>query len=299
MVELEKTFSEYTGNYLRLLIESYKEQIKHLRSELKQKDDIIFDLIKHIGWQNNEQVCQRSEESPAITNVLSSSELCTDKSEWVKAKQSISARKTFTSNAKPVVTKNRYSALSLSDNEWLKDNFCNSENGKDEEILTKDGDEIPKPTRRANVVTEKNPEKNTQSPFRKSSSNGRRSIAILGDSMIKDIKHWELTKACPNDKIYVKAFPGADIADMEHYVNPTMKRDPDVVIIHCGTNSLRNDDSAEQIASDITELAEKMRNESNEVLVSSLICRGEQRWLTTYYFLCVNSYTLVLLTTQI
>ena len=136
--------------------------------------------------------------------------------------------------------------------------------------MTKDGDEIPKPTRRANVVTEKNPEKNTQSPFRKSSSNGRRSIAILGDSMIKDIKHWELTKACPNDKIYVKAFPGADIADMEHYVNPTMKRDPDVVIIHCGTNSLRNDDSAEQIASDITELAEKSKVERGNYVIDNL-----------------------------
>ena len=62
---------------------------------------------------------------------------------------------------------------------------------------------------------------------------------------------------------------------MSHYVNPTIKRDPDIVVLHCGTNSLRDEESAEKIASDIADLAAKMKSDENEVVVSSIICRGD------------------------
>ena len=185
----------------------------------------------------------------------------------------------------------------LSENEWLRDeDLCGSElisyekdDSQDVRNAMDDSQNVgnvmektPKSIRRPNVVTEENPEQNTDSPYRKtpilptkSRAPNRRSVAILGDSMIKDIKHWDLVKSCPNNKIFLKSFPGADISDMSHYVNPTIKRDPDIVVLHCGTNSLRDEDSAEKIASDIADLAAKMKSDENEVVVSSIICRGD------------------------
>ena len=301
MLELEKTYSNYRGNFLGLLIESYQEQIKHLRSELKQKDDIIFDLIHNIGCTNKPRLdlaSHKSEEIPRIENkVLSSAGLCKDvnQSKWNKPTNARAAQNISSCITRPTTTTNRYSVLS--ENEWLRDeDLCGSElilYEKDDSQNVRNAmddsqnvgnvmEKTPKSIRRPNVVTEENPEQNTDSPYRKtpilptkSRAPNRRSVAILGDSMIKDIKHWDLVKSCPNNKIFLKSFPGADISDMSHYVNPTIKRDPDIVVLHCGTNSLRDEDSAEKIASDIADLAAKMKSDENEVVVSSIICRGD------------------------
>ena len=62
---------------------------------------------------------------------------------------------------------------------------------------------------------------------------------------------------------------------MAHYCKPTAKHDPDIVVLHFGTNSLRNDESPEKIANDIASVAVAMKNDQNNVVVSSIICRGD------------------------
>ena len=56
-------------------------------------------------------------------------------------------------------------------------------------------------------------------------------------------------------KILVKAFPGARIKAMKHYVSPDLEKKTDVVILHTGTNNLKSASSAEEIANEITSLA--------------------------------------------
>ena len=62
---------------------------------------------------------------------------------------------------------------------------------------------------------------------------------------------------------------------MAHYCKPTAKHDPDLVVLHFETNSLRNDESPEEIANDIASVAVAMKNDQNNVVVSSIICRGD------------------------
>ena len=57
-----------------------------------------------------------------------------------------------------------------------------------------------------------------------------------------------------------------DISDISH--NPTIKRDQEIIVLHCGTNSLRDEDSAEKITCDIADLATKTNSDKNEVVVS-------------------------------
>ena len=62
---------------------------------------------------------------------------------------------------------------------------------------------------------------------------------------------------------------------MAHYCKPTAKHEPDLVVLHFGTNSLRNDKSPKKIANDIASVAVAMKNDQNNVVVSSIICRGD------------------------
>ena len=103
--------------------------------------------------------------------------------------------------------------------------------------------EIIQVKRKPGVGTEENPERNTYAPYSKRSMtkgrNGeKRTVAILGDSMIRNIHYRELSKSCKNQKIYVKAFPSANVDGMRHYVLPTANRSPNAYILYCGTNSL-------------------------------------------------------------
>ena len=74
----------------------------------------------------------------------------------------------------------------------------------------------------------------------------REHVAILGDSMVKHLNGWEIKKALSYDStISVKSFPGATIDCMNHYIQPTLKRNPDKVVIHIGTNDLKRSRSTQ------------------------------------------------------
>ena len=54
-----------------------------------------------------------------------------------------------------------------------------------------------------------------------------------------------------------------------------MRGEPDVCLIHVGTNNLQSETSSEKIAESIMNLASKMKSAENEIIISSLISRGD------------------------
>ena len=129
---------------------------------------------------------------------------------------------------------------------------------------------------------------NTKSHNKKTKHGGKslakrqkRSAVILGDSLVKNIHAWELKKKIgENNNIHVKCFNGANIKDMHSYAKPTIERKPNLIILHIGTNDLaqrRNEaeKSAVQIAHEIIELANEMRVNDTEVVISGLVPRGD------------------------
>ena len=95
--------------------------------------------------------------------------------------------------------------------------------------------------------------------------------------MIRNINYRDISKSCPKEKIYVKAYPGADVSDMRHYSMPTAKRNPNTIFIHCGTNSLQTHDTPESLAQEIIDLATSLKSNDNEVIISSIICRTDEQ----------------------
>ena len=67
-------------------------------------------------------------------------------------------------------------------------------------------------------------------------------VVIAGDSLIKNVQGWRVSKGM-KVKTVVKAFPGASVEDMFDYIKPTIKHHPEEIILHVGTNDLKNSDS--------------------------------------------------------
>ena len=61
---------------------------------------------------------------------------------------------------------------------------------------------------------------------------------------------------------------------MESYIKPTLKNKPERIIIHCGTNDLKNS-TPQSIAKNILSLAKSSQQENNTVLVSSIVPRND------------------------
>ena len=103
-----------------------------------------------------------------------------------------------------------------------------------------------------------------------------RSTIILGDSMLKDIEPHKMRQAVgKSEKVYIKSFTGADTESMEHYIIPSKKYDNDLIILHFGTNDLRSDKQANDIAKGIINVAIDMKTKKNEVMISSIVTRQD------------------------
>ena len=109
-------------------------------------------------------------------------------------------------------------------------------------------------------------------------SNQNKSAFVLGDSMVKDVDGYLLTGSINGNFIVkVRPFSSAKTIDMEDYTKPT-KRDfnPDLYIIHVGTNDLSLDDTPEVISSRIIGTAKSVMTEKNKVVISNIVPRGDK-----------------------
>ena len=95
---------------------------------------------------------------------------------------------------------------------------------------------------------------------------------VVGDSIVKKVKGWELSTK--DDLFVVKSFPGPKTDDMESYIKPTLKNKFERIIIYCGTNDLKNN-TPQSIANNILSLAKSSQQENNIVLVSFIVLRKD------------------------
>jgi len=77
--------------------------------------------------------------------------------------------------------------------------------------------------------------------------------------------------------VVVKSFSGAKTNQMTHYVAPTLEEEPDILILHVGTNDFKRIDDPDMVGKNIINLAEKCTNEDRtQVVISSLTPRNDR-----------------------
>ena len=71
---------------------------------------------------------------------------------------------------------------------------------------------------------------------------------IVGDSIVKNIEGWRLNKRI-KFFVAVKSIPGATTKGMKHHIKGCLEDNSlDSIILHVGTNNLKNKESVEDIA---------------------------------------------------
>ena len=78
------------------------------------------------------------------------------------------------------------------------------------------------------------------------------------------------------EKVYMKSFPGATVECMRDYVQPSLNFNPDAILLQCGTNDLRTDKCAEEIANNIINLTKKMKSNEHEIIINSIVIRKDE-----------------------
>ena len=96
--------------------------------------------------------------------------------------------------------------------------------------------------------------------------------------MVKKIGGYLLTSSGSHKYIVkVRPFLSAKTIDMLDYIKPTQRDlNPEVYLLHVGTNDLSSNKSAEQISLDILNLANSLKLDNNTVVVSSILPRDDE-----------------------
>ena len=119
-------------------------------------------------------------------------------------------------------------------------------------------------------VTNKNVSASEKAENQSTEKNKRKpKIFLVGDSMVHDIKGWLLSR---NKTVKVYGFPGSTTEDMESFLIPLLKRKPDQILLHVGTNDLKSY-SPQQVADKILDLTKLVNSYGIRCSVSEIIKR--------------------------
>ena len=109
------------------------------------------------------------------------------------------------------------------------------------------------------------------------SQDSRKLIFIAGDSIVQHVHGWELSNN--KQRVAVKSFSGSKTEDMKDYLKPLIRKKPDEIILHVGTNDVKdNSKSAEVIAAGILNLGNQIKDHlpQTKVSISSIIVRKDK-----------------------
>ena len=63
---------------------------------------------------------------------------------------------------------------------------------------------------------------------------------------------------------------------MKDYTRPNIKRNPDLLILHCGNNDLNTNKSPHEISSDIMKLALELKHPNKDIMMSGIVPRMDK-----------------------
>ena len=235
------------------------DKIDFLKSELKSKDLIIEILQRTV----NSLECESSKNNNLKRYNKNSQE------DFIIPKR-VAKERNKTNERVNLPTSNRFNCLKEHDNNDCTNTHQRHQISKDNQYIfsLEHSQDNNTDVIDAESITEKK---------RQHQNKKKRTVTILGDSIVKGIEGYKMREALNNTtNVYVKSFSGANIDDMKSYIKPSTRRNPHAIIIHCGTNELRNDNTAEEIADNIVNLALSVKTETTEVIISGITPRKDK-----------------------
>ena len=103
------------------------------------------------------------------------------------------------------------------------------------------------------------------------SSAVKKEVFIIDDLMTKYVNGREISR---NNPVKVKSYPGATINDFIDYVRPTVRKKPNLIIIHTGTNDIQNNVNTLQKIRDVVSSIKEYGTDNNIKIALSSIIHG-------------------------
>ena len=145
-----------------------------------------------------------------------------------------------------------------------------------EQNITESGHNNKSTTKKKDTKDREIADKTVSNNISSGSKSAKKKMFVLGDSIIKHVKSYSLSKSLDNCKVYVKDFPGARVRCMQDYVRPTIRENPNHIILHVGTNDLTTNIPPEKVVESIIDLASSLKSNSCSVAISNITVRNDR-----------------------
>ena len=111
-----------------------------------------------------------------------------------------------------------------------------------------------------------------------SSSNSKETVFIMGDSVVKKVNDFCLTRNIKHKSLVkVRPFSSAKTRCMYDHANLTIRElNPEHIILHVDTNGLNTEKTVSQVSKSILDLANSLKNETNTIHVSLIVPRNDR-----------------------
>ncbi|CAB3995139.1 Scavenger receptor cysteine-rich type 1 M130 [Paramuricea clavata] len=134
-------------------------------------------------------------------------------------------------------------------------------------------DSLSKTTQTSQPINEvSNVNKNTTSSPKSSQSPSKKVTVVAGDSILKHVEGWRLSNT--SNHVVVKSFSGPTTSDMEDYLRPVLRKEPNKIVLHIGTNDI-NYQTAQTVAEGVLNLGIQITQDSptTDILISGILPR--------------------------
>ena len=257
MFELNNDFNDNSGrngNNNDIHIKCLIEQINYLKDENRMKNSIIQSLIQ---TRSQDDICNDN-----IHKDENAARRLKEQLEEIEQIEEIEVQK----SAKGV------------DDDATKD----IKNSLDEKNITNRRKKYKNKNKKTEKVKERD-EENCREDINKikdkdtPSPKSKETVFILGDSMVKKVNGFYLTKNIRHKYLVkVRPFNSAKTRCMYDHAKPTIREmNPEHIILHVGTNDLNSEKSASHIANSIIELANSLKNDNNTIHISVIVPRND------------------------
>lgn len=188
---------------------------------------------------------------------------------------------------KDIDNSNKDTVNNDNDTDFIKSNAMNSKTGHSNSDLndlnksnsnnyenSKSDMKIDKNKRKENCPEKKEKKEKHLDKGRESE---KKAIYIIGDSIIKELKGYELAKFIKHrKKVKIRSHPSGEISCLNDHIQPILRsNDAEHVVLHIGTNDLKYEKTPVQICHEIIDLATKVRDKNIKVSISGIVQRND------------------------
>ena len=143
-------------------------------------------------------------------------------------------------------------------------------NENDNNVATNDKDKINYDNTNKKIANNKN-----KSNFKNNTKkkNFKKSAYIVGDSIVKEVKGFELSKSIKHKySVRVRFHPSTKTSCINDHVKLAIRnQEADHIILHTGTNELSSDETPVQICNDTVNLAASIKGKDIKVTISKIL----------------------------